>query len=138
MHRREPTANGLQWPAGSVDNQPAVLCVQQCNDAEIRRLVLALQAPLRHCSCGLEAIEVARARPLSCIIAPVLMPDMDAESLIEALREIAPGLAVIVIADNPAVSEVVTVMRSGAHAVVDSRSLSSGLLLQVAPLLRSR
>ena len=139
VHRREPTSTGggRQAPAGPAASQPLVLCVQQPNAADIRRLVLALRAPLRFCGSGGEALELARARPLSCIIAPLTMPDMTARTLIETLREVAPGLAVIVIVDNPAVSEAVTVMRSGAHAVVDSRILSSGLLLHLAPLLRS-
>ena len=140
VHKREPTATtkGPQAPARKAANQPAVLCVQQRDSEEIKRLVLALQAPLRHCSCGREAIGVARVRPLSCVVAPLLMPDMGAKTLIEALREVAPGLAVIVIVDNPAVSEAVTVMRGGAHAVVDSSILSTGLLLHLAPLLRHR
>ena len=114
-----------------------VLCVQQRDDAEIRRLVLALQAPVSSCASGGEALQVARARPLACVIVPLVMSDMPARALIEALRKVAPGLAVIVVVDNPAVSEAVTVMRSGAHAVVDSGILSSGLLLHLAPLLRS-
>jgi len=42
------------------------------------------------------------------------------------------------VVDNPAVSEAVDVMRSGAHAVIDSRILSAGLMVHVAPLLRGR
>jgi DNA-binding NtrC family response regulator len=66
------------------------------------------------------------------------LPDMGARTLIESLRQVAPGLAVILIADNPAVSEAVTAMKTGAHAVIDSRLLSTGLLLHIAPLLRGR
>ena len=118
--------------------RPAVLCVQQRNGDEIKRLLRALRAPLRLCASGLEAIDAARAgSPLTCAIAPLQMPDMGANTLIESLREIAPGLAVIIIVDNPAVSEAVAVMKSGAHAVVDSRILSTGLLRHLAPLLRN-
>ncbi len=114
-----------------------MLCVQQRDDAEIRRLVLALQARLQYCKSGGEALEMAGSRSLACIIAPLEMPDMSARALIERLHAAAPGLAVIVVVDNPAVSEAVAVMRSGAHAVVDGRVLSSGLLPHLAPLLRS-
>ena len=113
-----------------------VLCVEQKQDAEIRRLLLALQAVVRFCKTGAEALAVARMQPLACIIAPLQMPDMTARTLIETLRTAAPGLALIVIVDNPAVSEAVTVMRCGAHAVIDGGNLNSGLLQQLAPLLR--
>ena len=79
---------------------------------------------------------MARERPLACVLAPLDMPDMPARELIERLHEIAPGLPVIVIVDNPAVSEAVTVMRSGAHAVVDGRVLGRGLLPHLASILR--
>jgi DNA-binding NtrC family response regulator len=114
------------------------LWIQQRDGEEIRRLLSTLQAPVRQCASGQEAVELARATPLACAIAPLEMPDMGPGTLIESLQEVAPGLAVIFIADNPAVSEAVTAMKTGAHAVIDSRILSSGLLVHVAPLLRSR
>lgn len=115
-----------------------MLSVAQSDHAEIERLLGALDTPLRHCSSGREAIDTARRVPFSCAITALKLPDMGARDLIEALREVAPGLAVIVIVDNPAVSEAVAVMRSGAHAVVDSRILSTGLFHHLAPLLRLR
>ena len=115
----------------------AVLWVRQADGGEIERLLHALQTPVRHCGSGREAIEIARGGPLACVVAPLQMPDMGAKSLIEALREVAPGLAVIIIVDNPAVDEAVAVMRSGAHAVIDSRIVSTGLRVHLAPLLRS-
>ena len=140
MHKPDSisAATGPQAPGRSAANQPVVLCVQQRDGDEIKRLARALQAPLADCSCGREVIEVARTRPLACVIAPLQMTDMSAKRLIESLREVAPGLAVIVIADHPEVSEAVTVMRGGAHAVVDRKMLSTGLLLHLAPLVRSR
>ena len=105
---------------------PAVLCVQQRDGEEIRRVLAALHAPIRECADGRAAIAAARSGPLSCAVAPLQMPDMDASALIGALRDVAPGLAVFVVVDNPAVSEAVLVMRSGAHAVIDSRILSTG------------
>ena len=117
---------------------PAVLCVQQGHSEAIKRLVRAFRTPLHHCGSGHEAVAIARSRARSCVIAPLTMPDMGAKGLIEALHAVAPGLAVVVIADNPAVSEAVTVMRCGAHAVVDSKKLSAELLLHLAPLMRGR
>jgi DNA-binding NtrC family response regulator len=115
-----------------------VLCVQHREHAEIERLLAALDTPLKHCVTGHEAIGIARAMALSCVITPLQLPDMSAATLIESLHDAARGLAVIVIVDNPAVSEAVTVMRCGAHAVVDSRILSTGLFHHLAPLLGDR
>jgi DNA-binding NtrC family response regulator len=117
---------------------PAVLCVRQRDDDEIRRVLAALQAPMRECADGRAAIAAAHSGPLSCAISPLQMSDMGASELIGALHEAAPGLAVFVVVDNPAVSEAVEVMRSGAHAVIDSRILSTGLMVHLAPLLRAR
>ncbi len=124
--------------AAAAPGLPAVLSVQQRDSGEIRRVLAALQAPLRECADGQAAIAAAQAVPLCCAIVPLQMPDMDASTLIGGLHSAAPGLAVLVVVDNPAVSEAVTVMRSGAHAVIDSRILSTGLLVHLAPFLRSR
>jgi len=130
-HGPPPVANGRSAAP------PAVLCIQQPGEAEIRRLVQALQANLRECESGAEALAVARERTLACILAPLELPDMPAREFIAQLHAAAPGLPVIVIVDNPAISEAVAVMRSGAHAVVDGRILSSSLLPQLAPLVRA-
>jgi DNA-binding NarL/FixJ family response regulator len=121
-----------------VPGVPAVLYVQQRGSDEIRRVAAALHAPVRECADGGAAIAAARGGPLACAIVPLQMPDMGASALIDALRAAAPGLAVFVVVDNPAVSEAVAVMRSGAHAVIDSRILSTGLMVHLAPLLRAR
>ncbi len=139
MRNLQPSAGPAAGPAvGVVPGHPAVLCVQQRDSEEIRRVLAALQAPLRECADGRAAIEAARAVPLICAIVPLAMPDMGASALIDALHAVAPGLAVFVTADNPAVSEAVAVMRSGAHAVIDNRILSTGLMVHLAPLLRGR
>jgi DNA-binding NarL/FixJ family response regulator len=117
---------------------PAVLCVQQRDSEEIRRVLAAFQAPVRECVDGRGAIAAARSFPLFCAIVPLQMPDMGASALIGSLHAAAPGLAVLVVVDSPAVSEAVAVMRSGAHAVIDSRILSTGLMVHLAPLLRGR
>jgi DNA-binding NtrC family response regulator len=124
--------------ASTVPGVPAVLCVQQRDIEEIRRVLAALHAPTRECPDGHAAIATARRDPLTCAVVPLQMPDMGASALIGAMREAAPGLAVVVVVDNPVVSEAVRVMRSGAHAVIDSRILSTGLMVHLAPLLRAR
>jgi len=101
-------------------------------------VLAALHAPTRECADGHAAIAAARSDPLSCAVVPLQMPDMGASALIGAMREAAPGLAVVVVVDNPVVSDAVLVMRSGAHAVIDSRILSTGLMVHLAPLLRAR
>ena len=139
MRNVQPSAASAAEPTGGATaGRPAVLCVQQPDSEEIRRVLEALHAPIRDCADGRAAIEAARTGPLSCAIIPLQAPDMVTSTLIAALHAVAPGLAVFVIVDNPAVSEAVAVMRSGAHAVIDSRILSTGLMVHVAPLLRSR
>jgi DNA-binding NtrC family response regulator len=113
-----------------------VLCVQQRDSDEIRRVLAALHAPMRECADGRAAVAAAGGSALSCAIVPLQMPDMSASALIDVLHAAAPGLAVFVVVDNPAVNEAVAVMRSGAHAVIDSRILSTGLMVHLAPLLR--
>lgn len=130
-----PAAEAL---ASAARGLPAVLCVQQRDSEEIRRVLAALQAPVRECADGQGAIAVARTIPLCCAIVPLLMPDVGARALIGSLHAAAPGLAVFVVVDSPAISEAVAVMQSGAHAVIDSRILSTGLMVHLAPLLRSR
>ncbi len=113
-----------------------VLYVQPLAGGEVERLLDAMHAPFRQCAGGREAVTIAASRPLTCVLTPLQLADMSATTLIEALHNAAPGLKVIVIVDNPVVSEAVAVMQAGAHAVVDSRRLSTGLYHQVAPLLR--
>ena len=134
--RADQRAGGPPAATGGVP--PVVLCVRQRDSAEILRVLAALQAPVRECADGADAVALARRAPLACAIVPLAMPDMAASALIGALHAAAPGLAVFVVVDNPAVSEAVDVMRSGAHAVIDSRILSAGLMVHVAPLLRGR
>jgi len=139
---RTPTTRAEQRAGGSAaptrGAPPAVLCVRQRDSTEILRVLAALQAPVRECADGAGAVAAARSAPLACAIVPLAIPDMTASALIEALQAAAPGLAVFVVVDNPAVSEAVDVMRSGAHAVIDSRILSAGLMVHVAPLLRGQ
>jgi DNA-binding NtrC family response regulator len=128
-------------PAGSLARSgvareiPAVVYVQDRGGTEVERMLRALAAPVIRCSSGREAIAIARVRPLACVVASLLLADMSATALIPALRQVAPGLAVIVILDNPEVNEAVAVMQAGAHAVVDSQVLSTGLFHHISPLL---
>jgi DNA-binding NtrC family response regulator len=118
---------------------PEVLYLQpQPGEGEVDRLLRAMGAQVTHCALGREALGIAASRSLSCVLAPVHMADMSATTLIDSLQQTAPGLKVIVIVDNPAISEAVEVMQFGAHAVVDSRRLSTGLYAHLAPLLRGQ
>lgn len=118
---------------------PEVLSLQPQPDVgEVDRLLRAMGAQVTHCTLGREALGIAASRSLSCVLAPAQLADMSATTLIDSLHQTAPGLKVIVIVDNPAVSEAVEAMQFGAHAVVDSRRLSTGLYAHVAPLLRGQ
>ena len=118
--------------------RPAVLCLRQSDEIEIGQLLSVLRSPVYYCASGREALVIARDGALSCVITPLQLPDTSAAKLIRALHRVAPGLAVIVIADSPGISVAVEVMRRGAHAVIDSRTLNSGLLHHVAPLINGR
>ena len=102
------------------------------------RLLRAMGAQVTHCALGSEALDIAASRSLACVLSPARLADMSAITLIDSLQHAAPGLKVIVIVENPEVSEAVEVMQSGAHAVVDSRRLGTGLYAHVAPLLRGQ
>jgi len=118
------------------ENTAVVLYLRDGAVDEVERLLHAMKARVDRCATGSAAVERVRERSYRCVITPLQLPDMDAYALIGALREIAPGLKAIVILDTPGVSEAVAVMHAGAHAVVDSRLLSTGLYHNVAPLLR--
>jgi DNA-binding NtrC family response regulator len=132
-----PLSPRIEGPASPdiAATRPAVLYVQDRGGTEVERMLRALSAPVIRCASGREAIMIARMRPLACVVASLLIADMSATALIPALRNVAPGIAVIVILDNPEVNEAVAVMQAGAHAVVDSQVLSTGLFHHIAPLL---
>jgi DNA-binding NtrC family response regulator len=117
---------------------PAVLCLRQRDEVEIGHLLGVLHSPIYYCANGCEAIAIARDGTLCCVLMPLVLPDIAAATLIDELHRVAPGLAVIVIVDSPGISDAVEVMRHGAHAVIDSRTLNAGLLHQVAPLVNGR
>jgi len=121
--------------SGPARTAPVLLYVDQREDSEAERLLKAIAPDLVRCASGREAIDVVRTRAVACVVASLLLADMSATALIPALRQVAPGLAVIVILDQPEVSEAVGVMQAGAWAVVDSKVLSTGLYHHVAPLL---
>jgi len=112
--------------------------MQQRDSGPIMHVLSALQATACECADGASAIAMTRTAPMSCAIVPAQMPDMTASRLIAELHAAAPGLAVLVVADSPAISDTVAFMRAGAHAVIDSRILSAGLMVYLAPLLRGR
>jgi FixJ family two-component response regulator len=117
---------------------PAVLCLRQRDEIEIGQLLSVLRSPIYYCASGREAVAIARDGALSCVITPLRLPDSGAAKLIKQLHRVAPGLAVIVIVNSPDISVAVEVMRRGAHAVIDSRTLSAGLLHHIAPLVHGR
>lgn len=131
------TADGADAAPGVAAKAPAVLYVQHRGGTEIERMLRALSAPVIRCASGREALAIASMRPLACVVASLLLADMRATALIPALRLVAPGLAVIVILDNPGVNEAVAVMQAGAHAVVDSQVLGTGLFHHISPLLEA-
>ena len=135
---RQEKPGAVAAGAAAAASRPAVLCVQLRDSGQIRHVLSALQATACECADGASAIAMARAAAMSCAIVPAQLPDMPANRLIAELHAAAPGLAVLVVADSPAISETVSYMRAGAHAVIDNRILSAGLMVYLAPLLRGR
>jgi DNA-binding NtrC family response regulator len=103
---------------------------------EIKRLLTAMRLPWEACAPGDDTIEAVQHDPACLITACGKVAD-GAATLIKAVHQVAPGLAVIVVIDRPDVAATVEAMRVGAHAVIDGRALATGLLHQVTPLLPS-
>jgi DNA-binding NtrC family response regulator len=103
---------------------------------EIQRLLTAMRVPWEACAPGKDTLEAVR-REAACLIAPCGKGQDSADTLIKAVHQIAPGLPVIVVLDNPDVADTVAAMRVGAHAVIEGSALATGLLHQVSPLLQS-
>jgi two-component system response regulator FixJ len=110
-----------------------ILCVLERSGSVVERLLRAMHAPVQRCASGQAAVEIARAQPLACVIATLHMQDMNAQTLVAALRRAAPGLAIVILVDKPAAAEAGAIMRAGAHAVIDSRVLGTGLLQMLLP-----
>jgi len=104
--------------------------------SEIERLLTAMRVPWEACAPGADTLEAVR-REAACLITPFGNGKDGAQTLIEAVHRVAPGLAVIVVIDNPDVAATVAAMRLGAHAVIEGGALATGPLHQVTPLLQS-
>jgi two-component system response regulator FixJ len=111
----------------SIRPLPHVLLVQERAGSVIEQLLRGMPAPLRRCASARTAIDCATTQPLSCVVTTLTLPDMSAKAMISALRRVAPGVAIIVLVDNPVVGEAAGVMKAGAHAVIDSRLIGTGL-----------
>ncbi|MCC7463645.1 MAG: hypothetical protein IT480_14425 [Gammaproteobacteria bacterium] len=103
---------------------------------EIQRLLTAMRVNWEACGPGNDTLNAVR-REAACLIAHCGQGKEIPVSLINAVHQIAPGLAVIVVIDNPDVADTVAAMRGGAHAVIEGGALATGLLHQVSPLLQS-
>jgi DNA-binding NtrC family response regulator len=103
---------------------------------EIERLLTAMRVSWETCGPGRDTLDAVR-REAACLIAHCGNGKEIPGSLIEAVHQVAPGLAVIVVIDNPDVADTVAAMRGGAHAVIEGGALATGLLHQVSPLLQS-
>ena len=126
---RERPQSRRQHPVLVVDDGGA-------HAAEIERLLTTMRIPWEPCAPGVGTAEAVR-REAACLIAPFAPNDDGARALIETVHRIAPGLAVIVVIDDPDVAATVAAMRLGAHAVIEGKALAAGLLHQVAPLLQN-
>lgn len=112
-----------------------LLCVRQPGDEALSHLLARLRFESRDCADGAAALREAALGNASAVIAPARMADMGVAELIERLRPVAPGLAVLVLTDQAQLSGTVELMRQGARAVVDRASLESELPRQLASLM---
>jgi len=103
---------------------------------EIERLLTAMRVSWEACTPGAGMLEAVR-HEAACLIISFGNGGDGAQKLIEDVHRVAPGLAVIVVIDNPDVAATVAAMRLGAHAVIEGGALATGLLHQVTPLLQS-
>ena len=121
--------------------QPAALRVLLARgnlsvDIRIRRQLMLMNAQTEVCASGNAALELATDDRFCCVITPAVLPDMTAITLIKSMQRAAPGMPVVVVVEETDVADAVRVMQAGAHAVIESLSLGSGLLQYVAPLTR--
>jgi DNA-binding NtrC family response regulator len=105
-------------------------------DVRIRRQLMLMNAQTEVCASGSAALELATDDTFCCVIAPAELPDMTAIALIKSMQQAAPGMPVVVVVEETDLADAVRVMQAGAHAVIESLSLGSGLLQYVAPLTR--
>ena len=112
-----------------------VLCVRQAGDEALAQLLARLQLGERPCADGAAVLAEAAAGTATAVLAPARLADMGVGELIQKLRPVAPGLAVLVLTDRTEMSSAVELMRQGAHAVVDRASLESELPRQLAALI---
>lgn len=105
-------------------------------DVRIRRQLMLINAQTEVCASGSAALELATDDRFCCVIAPAVLPDMTAITLIKSMQQAAPGMPVVIVVEETDVADAVRVMQAGAHAVIESLSLGSGLLQYVAPLTR--
>lgn len=106
-------------------------------DMRIRRQLLLMRAATETCASGEAALALA-ADDFCCVITPATLSDMSAITLIQSMQRAVPGMPVVVVVEEADVADAVRVMQAGAHAVIESLSLGSGLLQYVAPLTRAR
>lgn len=126
--------------SSSATNGRSVLLVhgEFSTDVRIRRQLQALNTQTETCTSGSAALELAADERIVCVIVPPMLPDMSAPALIKSMHEAVPGMPVVVVFEHSDIAETVRVMQAGAHAVIESLSLSSGLTQYVAPLTRGR
>lgn len=88
------------------------------DQADVRQLlamVLSMQRwEVETCASGAQAIELARTRKFHVAIVDLMMPAMDGMATMGALKQVAPGIEVIIATAHATVETAITAMREGA------------------------
>ena len=86
---------------------------------------------LRHCTQGLEALEVLRRRRFDLVMIDYWLPDMDGLELVSAIADMADDTAVVLMAHGGSGSLGAEAMYRGARHFVDKDCLEPELLEEV-------
>jgi two-component system, LuxR family, response regulator FixJ len=108
---------------------------------ERRRLSMAktlgeMGAPLVQFGTAADVLAATPPNSTGCAVIEHPLPDMTGCEIVERLSLAAPGLAVVVVAQAPTVSEAVSVMRKGAVDVLEWPVSDSALLGAVSDALK--
>jgi CheY-like chemotaxis protein/AraC-like DNA-binding protein len=113
-----------------VDDDAAVL--------EVLRLMLEHEYDVPTASGGAAALQILQTRPVDVVLLDLLMPGMDGLEVLVRVKELYPGLPVILVSGLVQLQAAVTGMRLGAFDYLTKPFLEEDLLALVAAAVRRR
>ncbi len=125
---------------GVAPSQPETVLVIEAGELRSRQIKLSLQSPLRRVftvPTAREALAALQDTAPHLIVASMTMPDLSGKELLETLRNRAPGVPVVAIADADDLNTGAAATRAGAASVLPPRFDQASLKAQVATALNT-